>query len=287
MTYIHNYPVTVRHHECDMHGWVRPAVVLNYMQEAAFSASAAVGYSARRYDEIGLQWFAYETDLSLLSPLSYGDSLTVRTWVHDFRRVRSLRCYELYRSSDGALVAQGTTDWVLVDVARQYPTTIPPEIIAAYAQGDPVTDAPPRPPFEKLPPAPPDAYRLRRAVEPHEIDPARHVNNAVYVQYAALAQYRHLTALGWGIDQRAASGGWVASHRYQIAYKLAATLDDEIDIATWNADLTPQGGVRYTLMTRARDERTLAQVRTEWAWRAAPSGEAATLPAGLRAALGG
>ena len=43
----------VRYVECDAYGHVNNANYLRYMQEAAFAASAAVGYDVRRYDEIG------------------------------------------------------------------------------------------------------------------------------------------------------------------------------------------------------------------------------------------
>ncbi|HRF98920.1 MAG TPA: acyl-CoA thioesterase, partial [Aggregatilineales bacterium] len=90
MPYIHTCEFVVRHYECDMYGHVNHANYLRYMQESAFSASAAVGFSAHRYEVLGLQWLAYETDIEYLQAARYGDVVTVKTWVADFRRVRSL-----------------------------------------------------------------------------------------------------------------------------------------------------------------------------------------------------
>src|SRR5262245_62270666 len=45
------------------------------------------------------------------------EELRVRTWVEDFRRVRSRRCYEATGPGDTALTA--VTDWVYVDIATR------------------------------------------------------------------------------------------------------------------------------------------------------------------------
>ena len=103
MSYVHTVSFQVRHYECDAYGQVHYANYLRYMQEAAFAGSAAVGYGEARYSELGYQWLAYETSIEYLAPLTYGETFSVKTWVHDFRRVRSLRRYDFYR--DDALVA--------------------------------------------------------------------------------------------------------------------------------------------------------------------------------------
>jgi acyl-CoA thioester hydrolase len=57
-----------------------------------------------------------------------GDRVQVRTWVVDLRRVRSLRRYEFVRVTDGALLARGETEWVLVDAVSGRPCSIPEEL---------------------------------------------------------------------------------------------------------------------------------------------------------------
>lgn len=86
----------IRHYECDAHGFARYASYLNYMQEAAFDASAAAGYDRKHYDAAGQHWLVRETDIHYRQQLRYGESVLVKTWVADFRRVRSRRAYQLY-----------------------------------------------------------------------------------------------------------------------------------------------------------------------------------------------
>src|SRR5690554_1377686 len=96
----------VRHYECDAYGHVNHSHYLHYMQEAAMDASAAAGYDLARYEALGHQWLIRETDIEYLRPLTYGDSVVVKTWVADFHRVRSRRMYELRHAASGELVAQ-------------------------------------------------------------------------------------------------------------------------------------------------------------------------------------
>ena len=68
-------------------------------------------------------WLIRRTTLTLASPARYGDILDVRTWIADFRRVRSQREYEV-RAGD-RLVARASTDWVFVDRAHGPPAPHP------------------------------------------------------------------------------------------------------------------------------------------------------------------
>ena len=137
----------VRHHECDLHGVARDATYLRYMQETAFDATAAAGYDQARYLAMNRLWLVRETQVEFLSPLRYGDMVSVKTWVEDFRRVRSRRAYELRHVDSAALAAQGFTDWVFLNLDNNRPAAIPTELIAAFSPEGLPTTAPPRPRF--------------------------------------------------------------------------------------------------------------------------------------------
>lgn len=276
MPYIHTCEFLVRHYECDMYGHVNHANYLRYMQESAFSASAAVGFSAQRYESLNLQWLAYETDIEYLHPARYGDTITVKTWVADFRRVRSLRMYELYVGD--MLVAQGSTDWVLLDTKAMYPTTITPDIIEAYARGEVVTEAPRR---ESLPPPPkmPDgAFKIRRRVEWDDIDAAGHVNNAVYLNYISDCGMQSGRAVGWGVTQAREKGYGQFARRHQIEYKAAAVLDDELEICMWMSDIRRVSKMNYYTIRRVSDNKLIANVRTLAVWVNLATGAVTTIP---------
>src|SRR5438552_8716144 len=123
-----------------------------------------------------------EPEMECLAPLHSGDRVRVRTWVEDFRRVRSRRAYELPRVGDEQLVARGVTDWVYVNSQTGQPARIPPEMVAAFIPEGPPPAAPGRH-FPPGPPPPPGRFAMRRKVMWQEIDMAGHVNNAQYLAY--------------------------------------------------------------------------------------------------------
>ncbi|MDX2079005.1 MAG: YbgC/FadM family acyl-CoA thioesterase [bacterium] len=276
MSYIHTCEFAVRHYECDMYGHVNHANYLRYMQESAFSASAAVGFSAHRYEVLGLQWLAYETDVEYLQAARYGDVVTVKTWVADFRRVRSLRMYELFVGDKR--VAQGSTDWVLLDTKAMYPTTITQEIIDAYSRGEVVSEAPRR---ESLPPPPkmPDgAFKLRRRVEWDDIDAAGHVNNAVYLNYVSDCGMQSGRAVGWNMAQVREMGYGQFARRHQIEYKVAALMDDELEISMWMSDIRRVSTMNYYAIRRVSDNKLIANVRTLAVWIDLTTGQPVSIP---------
>jgi acyl-CoA thioester hydrolase len=114
----------VRSYECDANGHVNQTQYLRYMQESAVEASASVGYDDPAYARLGTVWLIRETEVEYLNALKYGDSVTVTTWVGDFRRVRSRRFYELKHTVTGDLYARGNSDWVYLerDTMRPQPS---------------------------------------------------------------------------------------------------------------------------------------------------------------------
>ena len=160
MPRVHERTFRVRYYECDTYGCVKHASYLNYMQEAAFDASAAAGYSMARYAAMDRYWLVRETDIEYLHPLHYGDSVQVTTWVADFRRIRSRRVYELRQVGSDILVARANTDWVFLDVATGRPASIPRDMMVAFfPEGVPERGSP-RPRFPSVPPPPTGVFRL-------------------------------------------------------------------------------------------------------------------------------
>lgn len=266
MPLVHERTFRVRHYECDAYGHVNHANYLRYMQEAAMDASAAAGYDIARYVALGRQWFIRETDISYLRPLTYGDSVTVRTWVADFRRVRSRRAYELRHTASGALVAQAHTDWVFLDTATLRPVSVPPEMIAAfYPEGLPA-EGPRREPFPAAPPPPPGVFTLRRRVAWHDLDTAGHVNNAMYMVYLEECGVQVAEAYGWPMTRMLAAGFGIVARRYRIEYVQSAMLGDELELATWIGSVRHTSAVRHYTIARAADGAAIARAQVTWVW---------------------
>lgn len=281
MPLIHERTFRVRFYECDVYGHVNHANYLRYMQETAFDASAAAGYDFSRYNEINRFWLIRETDITYMRPLTYGDSVVVKTWVLDFQRVRSRRAYELRDLATGEMVAQAHTEWVFLDRQSSRPVTIPAEMIEAFFPDGPPAEVPPREPFPKAPAPPPGVFKLRRCVEWRDIDGAQHVNNANYLAYLEECGVQVARAYGWPMARMMEAGFGIVARRYRIEYRQPAVPDDELELSTWVSDVKRATAVRHYTVRRADDGELLARAHVLWVWVDLATGRPIRIPAGF------
>jgi acyl-CoA thioester hydrolase len=277
--------VSVRHHELDAFGRLHPGVYLRWLAEAAIEASTALGYDSAWYRAAGGLWIVRRSTLDVLQAIRGGERLTVRTWVEDFRRVRSERRYELW-GADGALRVEARTDWVFVDAASLRPRRVPPDLERAFAAR--AVNPSPRTTWQ-APPAPTAPARTVHRVGAHELDGLAHVNNAVYLDLLAQAVLDALGDAGWSLDRLVASGGVPVFARADLEYLEAARYGDRLEVRTW---FSPLAGALDAHQVIARegeapdgDARALVRATTRWRWTAADRADPAGLPDGLLTAL--
>lgn len=266
MPAIYERAFRIRYDECDAYGHVNHANYLRYMQESAFDASADIGYDFAAYDAIERYWLVRDTDITFLRSLSYGDTLVVKTWVADFRRVRSLRKYELRLAGSDDLVAKAQTDWVFLNSTTLRPAIIPPEIIGAFLPDGPPVDSVERDRFPDPPGPPAGVFRTLRQVKWEDIDQAQHVNNARYLVYLEDCATEFVRRQGWPVERMMAAGFGIVARRYRIEYQCPALMDDELEVSTWVSDLRRATAVRHYVISRASDGQRLARARALWVW---------------------
>jgi acyl-CoA thioester hydrolase len=282
MPVMHTSHFRVRYYECDAYGHFNHANYVRLMQEAAFEAAAAVGYSKARYEALGYLWLARETEVEYLQPLHYGDEVEITTWAADFRHVRSIRKYEFRRRGAQEIIARASTDWVYMARESRRVAVIPPEMVAAFA-GDNPPQTVARPPFPKAPPAPPGVFALRKRVEWRDIDGAGHMNNAAYLNHVEDCSVQVGRHFGWSVEEYIRRGVGIVTRGHRIRYLQPALLDDELEIRTWLYGIRRFSGVRHSEITRVSDGALLAQVATHWIWVDLSSGRPLRVPDALLA----
>ncbi len=124
---IFKYSFTVPTEAVDQNGHVNNVYYVQWMQDVAVRHYDHLG-GTKPTLAIGATWVVREHHIRYLNPAFAGDEIEVHTWVANFRRVRSLRCYKFYRKSDNTLLAKGDTDWVFVDIKNGQPMAIPEKI---------------------------------------------------------------------------------------------------------------------------------------------------------------
>ena len=271
----------VRHYECDAYGHLNNANYLRYMQETAFDASTAAGYSRKRYDEMGVTWWIRQTEIEYLHPLVYNDRVNVKTWVADFRRASSRRRYEFYRLEDEALVARGFSDWVFMRPDSGQLVKVPTPMVSAFFPEGVPAEYPAREPFPKMQPQPPGVFCEQRTVTWQDLDSAQHVNNAVYLDYVEQCGLSVVAAHGWPLQRMAQAGFGILVRKHQILYRKPALLDDVLELATWASDIRRSTATRHYTIQRAPDGDLLVEVHSLGVWVDLSSGRPIRIPPGF------
>ncbi|MDF1513241.1 MAG: thioesterase [Anaerolineae bacterium] len=267
------------YHTCDAMGYVKTISYLRWMQQAAFAASAAVGYDFADYHHSGQLWLVRESRLEILAPLKYGDVVETTTYVSDIRRFRSLRAYEMRNVETTSLVARATTDWVYLDEQTMYPVTIPTAMQRAFFP-EGVPDKPlPRQRFPQVPPPGDDLFALHKVVAWNDLDMMWHVNNATYMNYIDEAEKLALESCGWSVQRLYRNQMRVASRRLRIEYVQPAEAGNEIEISTWCSECTGLSALRHYEIHRARDGQLLIRAYAAWGIRHLVTGGPMLIPA--------
>jgi acyl-CoA thioester hydrolase len=132
MPAIYEHRLIVPDDAIDGQGHANNLEYVRWMQEAAIAHSDAQGWPAERYRGLGAGWVVRSHKIEYRQAAFAGDEVVVRTWVSDFRKIRSLRKYKIIRATDDTLLAVAETDWAFIGYERRAPRRIPPEVAEAF-----------------------------------------------------------------------------------------------------------------------------------------------------------
>src|SRR5438105_6851088 len=207
----------VRFDEAGPDGRIRTSALLRYAQDVAWRHSEHLGFDRRWYTRRGRWWVVRALDLEVREPIAMGRTLRVSTAVIGHRRIWARRLGEC-RLADGSLAASVTTDWVILD-DRGRLVRIPEDFGLSFSnpelQGEIAR-------VEQLEP-PTNAARLEIGLRGHDLDPMRHVNNAVYLDWIEEA----LVAAGFDAATTA------LPRRCRLEYRASAAPADAILVQSW------------------------------------------------------
>ncbi len=285
MPLTHTRAFRVRYYECDLYGHVNMSNYLRYMVEAATDASTAAGYSPEKYDQIGKSWIIRDSKVEFLNQLQFGDTFEIKTWVDDFRRVRSRRLYEFRLVGEDDLIACGHTDWVFIDTKTQKPATIPEEMKAGFFPEGSPEEAPRRKPFPEAPPPPSGAVIYTKKVTWSDVDPTQHVNNAKYLDYFQEANMKVVETFGLPTDHSLEDGiAWFA-RKTQVEYRQQARLGDDLEITTYLSNLKRVSVIRHYLVRQASSQELVTRAFVQFATVNFSTGRPVRIPVESLAAL--
>jgi acyl-CoA thioester hydrolase len=250
MARIYQWEFVIRSYELNQNGIIDPAVYQNFLEETAIQASAANGFGLDWYDRNGYSWIIRRMQVRYTTPIRYGERLLARSWVSDFRRVRSNREYELLRASNNERVLRARADWVFVDTETHQITRILPEFEPAF-DPDPGTAEDLGLHLDTPPVSNPRQFVIERPVYYYELDELRHVNNANYLRWIDDAFRRALDSVS--IPHTA-----VRPLGHDIEYKHEARFGDVIRIESHLHNLTETCWAWQNHLVHAKTYETIA-----------------------------
>lgn len=169
---------SVHAYETDARGLAKTVSLLNYLQDAAGEHAGRLGLSVPDLVKRGMTWVLSRYHVLIHRHPQMGEVLEVTTWPSGKGGYFATRDFEVAAAAGPVLSA--TSSWMILGLERKQPLKVDEIIDIPYAIDRRALDDP----FASLPvPAARDT-EVRFRVESGHLDWNRHVNNAVYVQWA-------------------------------------------------------------------------------------------------------
>ena len=234
----------VRYHELDSHGNLRPATLLNYLQDAAGLHASQLGVAIADLRRQGLIWVLSRLHLIVDRYPRAGHTVAVKTWPSTRQGIFSCREFELLDGRGGKRVARATTSWAVLNIASRRPVALDvclpsyPLYERRAINDDFAT-------IDQLSTAAAQAENHFRVLR-GDLDSNQHVNNTVFA--------------GWALESvpdHVAAGTLV---ELEMSFRAEVLYGDTV--ISRCAELHP--GIFLHQIVNKHDNRELARLKTRW-----------------------
>ncbi|MFO7979408.1 MAG: thioesterase, partial [Candidatus Aminicenantes bacterium] len=192
-----------------------------------------------------LAWILSRYHIKVLRYPEKGENIEITTWPSVIKGIFTLREYELTASGDKSV--QATSSWMAVDIKRKRPVKIKETLPSFSPHGQRAVNDD----FKSLPEVESPDLKSRFPVLKADLDFNRHVNNAVYIQWAVETVPKEIimdlrpTQIEVNYKNETFYGDWVISRTQKV-------------IKVKNPRYVHQ-------LFRESDGREIARLRTKWA----------------------
>ena len=170
----------VRYSEVDSDARLTLDGIINYMQDCTNFQSEDLGVGLDFHKERQIAWILNSWQIVIDEYPRMGENIIIGTQSSGYEKMFGHRNF-LITKEDGSRVAIANSLWVLMDLKKNRPMIVTPEIGDVYGTHEPLEmDYAPRKialPKERKP-------KESFAVQKHHLDTNHHVNNCQYVQMA-------------------------------------------------------------------------------------------------------
>ena len=178
---MYTFDSRVRYSEVGEDARITVNAIIDYMQDCTNFQSEDLGVGLEYHKKKQLMWVLNSWQIVIEKYPAMGEEITVGTQAYGFEKMFGYRNF-LITDSSGECVAKANSIWVLMDLKKNRPMIVTPEIGDVYGVHDPLEmDYAPR----KI--ALPKDREVQNAfsVQKHHLDTNHHVNNCQYIRMAA------------------------------------------------------------------------------------------------------
>ncbi len=237
----------VRGYEAGFAGNLKFVNCLHYLQEAAECQADAMGIGLEHLKGRGLLWVLSRYHIRLHRYPRMGDRVRVASWPCAWERLFAVREFVFMDGADQRY-GEASSAWLLLEAKNFHPVR-PQEHLPAvplFERRELETQFAPLPAVTRI-----DATQVFQ-VRMHDLDVNRHVNNAVYVEWALEAAPSEL---------------WKHHRPVEIEVRFSA-MAFHGDSITVEVEVDPSGeSSTQTLLhriVRTRDQQELTRIRSRW-----------------------
>ncbi|MFA7187918.1 MAG: acyl-ACP thioesterase domain-containing protein [Alphaproteobacteria bacterium] len=170
----------VKTYQCDKHGFIRPVILMNYLQDVADTHAEILGAGRVFCIEKGTAWVVTHYLVDIVELPRESDELVITTWPAAHGPLKAVRDFEVH-GLDGRLMVRATSQWILINTAVRRPIRLNDYLPADWTDGAPrALDLP----FDKFPDFAPTEKDTQFLIRYDDVDVNQHVNNAIYAKWA-------------------------------------------------------------------------------------------------------
>jgi len=122
---------TVDESMIDRNHHVNNVVLVQWMQNVSTQHASFLG-GMKMMDDWGCAMVVRTHDIDFKAQAFLGDVIRCTTWVNEFGKASSVRCYKFVRPSDNKEILYAETSWAFLDLKTGTPTRIPQEFKALF-----------------------------------------------------------------------------------------------------------------------------------------------------------
>ena len=110
--------IVVQAYQCDRYGYLRPIMLMNFLQGAAESHAEELGAGRTYCTANDMAWVVTHNMVDIIELPRSKDEITLTTWPSYHDGLRAYRDFEI-RGADGRLLVCATSQWVLIRLSTR------------------------------------------------------------------------------------------------------------------------------------------------------------------------